>query len=100
MGLLGFFFVLPLLYEPGDNILGIPGDSLKNHFQEPPDLRHSSQYILFFHCRCTAFRKARASIDKLEDMPRQARLDDRQGPVVKGRKILCQMGWRCESWDT
>ena len=37
---------------------------------------------------------------KLEDMPRQARLDDRQGPVVKGRKILCQMGWRCESWDT
>ncbi len=37
---------------------------------------------------------------KLEDMPRQARLDDRQGPVVKGRKILCQIAWRCESWDT
>ena len=39
-------------------------------------------------------------LEKLEDMRRQARLDDRQGPVVKGRKILCQMGWRCGSWDT
>jgi hypothetical protein len=27
-------------------------------------------------------------------MPRQARLDDWRGPVVKGRKILCQMGAR------
>ena len=48
MGLLWFFFVLPLFHEPGDNILGIPGNSRKNHFQDPPDLRHSSQYILFF----------------------------------------------------
>ena len=48
MGLLGFFLVLPLLHEPGDNILGIPSDSWKNHFQKSPDLRHSSQYILFF----------------------------------------------------
>src|SRR4030042_4505887 len=27
-------------------------------------------------------------------MPRQARLDDRQGPVVEGREILCQMAAR------
>ena len=31
---------------------------------------------------------------RLGDMPRQARLDDRRGPVVKGRKILCQVGMR------
>ena len=31
---------------------------------------------------------------RLGDMPRQARLDDWRGPVVKGRKILCQMGVR------
>ena len=27
-------------------------------------------------------------------MPRQARLDDRRGPVVRGRKILCQVAVR------
>jgi len=48
MGLLRLFFVLSLLHEPGDHILGIPSDSWKNHLQEPPDLRYSGKYILFF----------------------------------------------------
>jgi hypothetical protein len=34
---------------------------------------------------------------RLGGMPRQARRDDRRGPVVRGRKILCQVAVR--SWD-
>ena len=31
---------------------------------------------------------------RLGEIPRQARLDDRRGPVVRGRKILCQVAVR------
>jgi hypothetical protein len=34
---------------------------------------------------------------RLGGVPRQARWDDRRGPVVRGRKILCQVAVR--SWD-
>ena len=34
---------------------------------------------------------------RLGGVPRQARRDDRRGPVVRGRKILCQVAVR--SWD-
>ena len=31
---------------------------------------------------------------RLDDMPRQARLADRRGPVVRGRKVFCQAAVR------
>jgi len=31
---------------------------------------------------------------RLGEMPRQARLDDRRDPVVRGREILCQVAVR------